>query len=73
MSTGGRRLRLAVLYGAEPYQAYHVSDIAAELARDERVDLTILTVDPAIDPLLERLEKGQFVSCLLYTSDAADE
>ena len=54
-------MRLAVLFGAEPYQAYHVSDIAAELARDERVDLTILTVDPAIDPLLERLEKGQFV------------
>lgn len=54
------RLRLALLHGAEPYQALHLSDIGAALARDPRVDLTILTVDPAIDPLLERLERGQF-------------
>lgn len=54
------RLRLALLHGAEPYQAFHSADIGAALARDPRVDLTILTVDPAIDPLLERLEAGQF-------------
>lgn len=60
MSGGGGRLRLAVLYGAEPYQAYHVSDIAAALSRDPDVELTILTVDPAIDPLLARLEAGEF-------------
>lgn len=54
------RLRLAVLYGAEPYQAYHVSDIASALARDPRVELTILTVDPAIDSVLDKLETGQF-------------
>jgi hypothetical protein len=69
---GGGRLRLAVLYGAEPYQAYHVSDIAAALSRDAQVELTILTVDPAIDPLLERLETGQFARPVpherLYTS-----
>ena len=57
-----RRLRVAVLYGAEPYQTYHVSDIAAALARDVHVDLTILTVDPDIDPVLDRLEAGQFAS-----------
>ena len=60
MARTGERLRVAVLYGAEPYQAYHVSDIAAALSRDANVDLTILTVDPAIDPVLERLEAGQF-------------
>ena len=58
----GERLRIAVLYGAEPYQAYHVSDIAAALSRDPDVDLTILTVDPAIDPVLDRLEAGLFSS-----------
>lgn len=55
-----RKLRIALLHGAEPYQALHLSDIGAALARDARVELTILTVDPAIDPLLERLEAGQF-------------
>lgn len=55
-----RPLRLAVLYGAEPYQAWHVADIAAALALDPGVELTILTVDPGIDPVLERLEAGQF-------------
>jgi hypothetical protein len=49
------RLRLAVLYGAEPYQAYHVADIAAELARDPAVDLTILTLDAETDALLRKL------------------
>ena len=58
------RLRIALLYGAEPYQAYHVSDIAAALSHDPHVDLTILTVDPALDPLLERLEEGQFAKAV---------
>jgi len=53
------RLRLAVLYGAEPYQAYHVADIAAALARDPGVDLTILTLDAETDALLRRLGAGQ--------------
>lgn len=60
MPASGDRLRLALLYGAEPYQAYHVSDIAAALTHDPDVELTILTVDPAIDPLLDRLEAGRF-------------
>lgn len=55
-----KRLRIAVLYGAEPYQAYHLSDIAAAMSRDPLVDLSILTADGQIDPLLERLEAGQF-------------
>jgi hypothetical protein len=54
------RLHVAVLYGAEPYQAYHVSDIAAGLAHEPDVDLTMLTVDAAIGPVLQRLEAGQF-------------
>ena len=61
MGGSGERTRVAVLYGAEPYQAYHVSDIAAAMARDPSVELTILTVDPAMDPVLERLQAGQFV------------
>jgi hypothetical protein len=60
MAESTDRLRIALLYGAEPYQAYHVSDIAAALSRDPSVQLTILTVDPTLDPLLERLEAGQF-------------
>ena len=59
MPTPDGRLRLAVLYGAEPYQAYHVADIAAALARDLGVELTIFTLDAATDALLRRLESGQ--------------
>lgn len=53
-------MKLAILYGAEPYQAYHLSDIAAELARQPGAELTILTVSDDILPHLERLEAGQF-------------
>ncbi len=60
MPASSDRLRVAMVYGAEPYQAFHLSDIAAALSRAPGVQLTILTVDPAIDPLLDRLEAGQF-------------
>jgi hypothetical protein len=53
------RLRIALLYGAEPYQAYHVADIGAALARDPGVDLTIVTLDAQTEALLDRLEAGQ--------------
>lgn len=57
-------LRIAILYGAESYQAYHLSDIAAVISRDPTVDLTILTVDPAIDAVLARLEAGVFARAI---------
>ena len=50
--------RIAILYGAEPYQAYHVADIAAALARNPDVALTSLIVDRAVEPHLDRLEDG---------------
>ena len=53
------RLRIAVLYGAEPYQAYHVADIAAALERDPAVDLTSLTLDAETDALLRKLGGAQ--------------
>ena len=64
MPASADRLRIALLYGAEPYQAYHVSDMAAALSHEPGVDLTVLTVDPALDPLLERLESGQFAKAV---------
>lgn len=54
-----RALRLAVLYGAEPYQAYHVADIATELARDPKVELTVLTVDGATERVLRAIDPAQ--------------
>ena len=59
MAAPDGRLRIAVLYGAEPYQAYHVADIAAALGRDPAVDLTTLTLDSDTDALLRRLGRGE--------------
>jgi hypothetical protein len=53
------RLRIALVYGAEPYQAYHVADIGAALARDPGVELTVFTLDADTEALLRRLEAGQ--------------
>ena len=52
------RLRVAVLIGAEAYQAYHVADIAFELAEREDVDVEIVALLPEALAQVERLERN---------------
>ena len=57
MPAGGR-LRIAVLIGAEAYQAYHVADIAFELAEREGVDVEIVALLPDALAQVARLERN---------------
>ena len=55
---GNARLRIAVLIGAEPYQAHHVADIAFELAERDGVDLEIVALLPEALDEVRRLERN---------------
>lgn len=57
MAEGGRRLRVAVLLGAEAYQAYHAADIGFELASREDVDVEFVALLPEALDQLKRLER----------------
>src|SRR5690349_5161689 len=58
MPAGGR-LRIAVLIGAEAYQAYHVADIAFELAERDGVDVEIIALLPETLAQVERMERTE--------------
>lgn len=58
MPAGGRQ-RIAVLIGAEAYQAYHVADIAFELAERETVDVEIIALLPETLAQIERMERTE--------------
>jgi glycosyltransferase involved in cell wall biosynthesis len=51
-------LRIAVLLGAEAYQAYHVADIAFELAGRDGVQVEIIALLPEALAQIGRLERG---------------
>jgi hypothetical protein len=51
-------MKIAVLIGAEPYQAYHVADIAWSLAERDGVEVEILATLPETLTELKRLERG---------------
>lgn len=56
---GNGGLRIAVLIGAEPYQAHHVADIAFELAQRDGVAVEILALLPETLAEVARLERDQ--------------
>ena len=53
-----RPVRIAVLVGAEPYQAYHVADIAWQLAERPGVALHIVATLPASLDAMEHLARN---------------
>ena len=57
-------------YGAlEP----HISGKIMELHHDKHHNTYVQGANTALEKLAEAREKGDFGTCLLYTSDAADE
>jgi hypothetical protein len=54
-----RPLRIAVLVGAEPYQAHHVADIAWQLAGRPGVEVEFVSALPATFDELDRLARDE--------------